>query len=155
IDLSSWPALVDAARSGEVAMVPTPAPAAPGHGDLEASTAIALPVRGHGDTAVIFLLVPRALRPTLSAAQLTFARELAAAARPVLDEHPGAHAPGGHRDPLTGLERGRALEHRIRVEMERARRYALGLALVLLDLDQLSAVNATHGSDAGGPLLRE
>jgi hypothetical protein len=31
----------------------------------------------------------------------------------VLDEEPGALAPDGHRDPLTGLERGRALEHRI------------------------------------------
>ena len=142
IDLSSWPALVDAARSGEVAMVPTPAPAARAHGDTEAPTAIALPVRGRGNVAVVFLLVPRAMRPTLSAAQLAFARELAAAAGPVLDEEPGALAPDGHRDPLTGLERGRALEHRIRVEMERARRYALGVALVLLDLDQLSAVNA-------------
>ena len=155
IDLSSWPALVDAARSGEVAMVPTPAPAARGHGDGEAPTAIALPVRGRGNIAVIFLLVPRAMRPTLSAAQLAFARELAAAAGPVLDEEPGVLAPDGHRDPLTGLERGRALEHRIRVEMERARRYALGVALVLLDLDQLSAVNATHGSDAGDRLLKE
>jgi len=41
------------------------------------------------------------------------------------------------------------------VEMERARRYALGVALVLLDLDHLSAVNATHGSDAGDRLLKE
>jgi hypothetical protein len=32
IDLTSWPALVDAARSGEVAVVPTPAPAARSHG---------------------------------------------------------------------------------------------------------------------------
>lgn len=155
IDLASWPALVDAARSGEVAVVPTPAPAARAHGDLEAPTAIALPVRGRGNVAAVFLLVPRATRPLLSAAQLAFARELAAAAGPVLDEEPGALAPDGHRDPLTGLERGRALEHRIRVEMERARRYALGVALVLLDLDRLSDVNAVHGSDAGDQLLKE
>jgi diguanylate cyclase (GGDEF)-like protein len=155
IDLATWPSLVDAARSGEVAMVPTPSPAARAHGDSEAATAIALPVRGHGAVVAVFLLVPRATHPTLSAAQLAFARELAAAAGPVLDEEPGALAPDGRRDPLTGLERGRALEHRIRVEMERARRYALGVALVLLDLDHLSAVNATHGSDAGDRLLKE
>ena len=39
--------------------------------------------------------------------------------------------------------------------MERARRYALGVALVLLDLDRLAEVNANHGSDAGDQLLKE
>jgi diguanylate cyclase (GGDEF)-like protein len=155
IDLSSWPALADAARSGEVVVVPTPSPAARALGDIEAPTARALPVRGRGTLAAVFLLVPRATRPVLSAAQLAFARELAAAAGPVLDDEPGALAPDGHRDPLTGLERGRALEHRIRVEMERARRYALGVALVLLDLDQMAAINATHGGAAGDGLLKE
>lgn len=154
IDLGTWPALVEAARSGEIAVIPTPAPAARSQGDLESSMAVALPVRGPGTSAIVFLLVPRAGRPGLSAAQLAFARDLAAAAAPVLDAG-ASMVPDGQRDPLTGLERGRALEQRIRIEMERARRYALGVALVLLDLDQLAAVNAAHGNEAGDQLLKE
>ncbi len=155
IDLGSWPALVEAARTGEVAIVPTPAPAARNPSEGESASAMALPVRGAAGVAAIFLLVPRADRGTLSAAQVAFARELASAAAPALDDASGLPARDDHRDPLTGLERGRALEQRIRIELERARRYALGVALVLIDLDQLRAVNAVHGTEAGDRLLRE
>ena len=58
IDLSSWPALVDAAL-GEVVVVPTPAPAARSHGSNEAYSAIALPVRGRGVAAGVPARAPR------------------------------------------------------------------------------------------------
>jgi diguanylate cyclase (GGDEF)-like protein len=155
IDLSSWPALVEAARTGEVAIVPTPAPAARAPSEGESPDATALPVRGTGGVAAVFLLVPRVDRGRLSAAQIAFARELASAAAPALDDVAGLPARDDRRDALTGLERGRALEQRIRIELERARRYALGVALVLIDLDQLRAVNTVHGTEAGDRLLRE
>lgn len=56
-------------------------------------------------------------------------------------------------DPLTGLPNRLALEHRLAIEWERARRYGRPLGVIALDLDELKLVNDRHGHAAGDRLL--
>jgi two-component system, cell cycle response regulator len=56
-------------------------------------------------------------------------------------------------DPLTGLANYRALIERASEELNRARRYAYPLSAVMLDLDNLKAINDHHGHDAGNRAL--
>jgi diguanylate cyclase (GGDEF)-like protein len=58
-------------------------------------------------------------------------------------------------DPLTGLPNRRHLETHLERELARAGRRGVGLAVAVLDLDGLKAVNDTEGHDAGDRLLRE
>jgi diguanylate cyclase (GGDEF)-like protein len=57
-------------------------------------------------------------------------------------------------DPLTGLPNRRTFEERLRVELARAARYRLPLALVMIDLDHFKRVNDRHGHRAGDEVLR-
>ena len=60
------------------------------------------------------------------------------------------------RDPLTGCYNRRHLNDALLGgEIARARRYRLGLALVMCDLDGFKAINDTHGHLAGDELLRD
>ena len=56
-------------------------------------------------------------------------------------------------DPLTGLANYRALMDRAFEELNRARRYAYPLAAVMVDLDNLKAINDRYGHDAGNRAL--
>lgn len=56
-------------------------------------------------------------------------------------------------DPLTGLPNRLALEHRLAIEWERARRYGRPLGIIALDLNELKLVNDHHGHAAGDRLL--
>jgi diguanylate cyclase (GGDEF)-like protein len=56
-------------------------------------------------------------------------------------------------DPLTGLHSRLALLTSLPREVETARRYQLGLSLLLIDVDGLRAVNATHGRGHGDRVL--
>lgn len=58
-------------------------------------------------------------------------------------------------DPLTGLFNRRHFHSRIDEEIERARRYALDLALLLIDVDDFKRINDTLGHLAGDHLLRQ
>ncbi len=57
-------------------------------------------------------------------------------------------------DGLTGLANHREFQDQLRREMERAQRFALPVALVLLDLDDFKAVNDRYGHLAGDTVLR-
>ncbi len=57
------------------------------------------------------------------------------------------------RDGLTGLLNRREFDRLLAEEVERARRFARPLALVLLDLDHFKQVNDTHGHPAGDAVL--
>jgi diguanylate cyclase (GGDEF)-like protein len=57
-------------------------------------------------------------------------------------------------DPLTGLSNRRHFEERLEAELSRARRHALPLSLLVLDLDGLKALNDAHGHRAGDVALR-
>ena len=58
------------------------------------------------------------------------------------------------RDPLTELLNHQAFQQELALELERARRYGHGLALVFVDLDNFKAVNDTLGHPAGDRALQ-
>lgn len=58
-------------------------------------------------------------------------------------------------DPLTGLSNRRHFMEVLEREVERSRRYARPLSVVILDLDHFKNVNDTHGHAAGDGVLVE
>ncbi|HVE84704.1 MAG TPA: diguanylate cyclase, partial [Myxococcales bacterium] len=58
-------------------------------------------------------------------------------------------------DALTGLANFRALDARLREEMDRARRYRYPLAMAMVDLDHLKRINDRYGHAAGNQLLAD
>jgi diguanylate cyclase (GGDEF)-like protein len=64
-------------------------------------------------------------------------------------------AMAAHVDPLTGCGTLDALDRRIREEFERARRYDVTFALVLLDVDGMRLINERLGRDGGHRVLAD
>lgn len=58
-------------------------------------------------------------------------------------------------DPLTGMFNRRYLKRRMGEEIARARRHALPLALLVVDIDHLKAINDRHGRPAGDRVIAE
>lgn len=58
------------------------------------------------------------------------------------------------RDPLTGLFNRRYLEETLTLEIERAKRSAQPLSVIMLDIDHFKRFNDTHGHSAGDAVLR-
>jgi diguanylate cyclase (GGDEF)-like protein len=56
-------------------------------------------------------------------------------------------------DELTGLPNRNAFLRQLTAEIGRARRYGFSLALALIDLDDLNAINERHGYAAGDTIL--
>ena len=56
-------------------------------------------------------------------------------------------------DELTGLPNRNAFQRQLKAEIGRARRYGFSLALALIDLDDLNAINERHGYAAGDAIL--
>ncbi|MBE3071882.1 MAG: GGDEF domain-containing protein, partial [Acidobacteria bacterium] len=90
---------------------------------------------------------------------LTTARALAAPAalalaREQLDERAQELAHAAAVDPLTGLFNRRYFETRIAEEIQRARRYGLDLALLIVDADDFKGLNDRLGHLAGDRVLK-
>ncbi len=58
-------------------------------------------------------------------------------------------------DPLTGLANRRFLKETMMTQISAARRHALPLSLVMVDLDHFKEVNDTWGHDTGDQVLQE
>jgi diguanylate cyclase (GGDEF)-like protein len=58
-------------------------------------------------------------------------------------------------DPLTGLYNRRSADMRLRAEVERSRRHAHPLTLVMFDLNDFKQINDRYGHPAGDQVLKE
>jgi diguanylate cyclase (GGDEF)-like protein len=58
-------------------------------------------------------------------------------------------------DGMTGVHNRRGFDQFLSAEISRCRRYARPLSLLMIDLDDLKAINDTHGHQAGDTVLRE
>lgn len=170
VDLEKWPDAVAALAGGETVFVrdvgtsslfDPPLGALTTHvaTDLESTAAITLSPLGRAIGTVI-LRTRRGELP-LTAGAVAFA-ELAVAATSRLletDDRRGAisrrQAMAAHVDPLTGCGTLDALDRRIREEFERARRYDVTFALVLLDVDGMRLINERLGRDGGHRVLAD
>jgi diguanylate cyclase (GGDEF)-like protein len=59
-----------------------------------------------------------------------------------------------NKDPLMGTYNRRFFDESIGREVERARRYARNLCLLMMDIDHFKSVNDTHGHQKGDDVLR-
>jgi diguanylate cyclase (GGDEF)-like protein len=58
-------------------------------------------------------------------------------------------------DPLTWVHNRRYLDHRLEMEIARARRYHTPFSILLLDIDHFKALNDRHGHPAGDQILNQ
>lgn len=129
--------------------------------DVNVQAAVALPVFVQGRAAGVFFLRTVQGDPELRTQDVAFANTIAQAAARVLENEERRAAiyrrqiSAGLTDVLTGCASLDALDRRLRDEFERARRYALRFALVLLDIDRLREVNEKLGQTVGDRVLEE
>jgi len=121
---------------------------------------LAVPLLSNGDVLGVVAMADRADGKPFDRSDLTAARALAAPASLALlndrltsQARELAHA--ATVDPLTSLFNRRYFQTRIEEEIERARRYSLELALLLIDIDNFKLINDELGHLAGDYLLRQ
>jgi two-component system cell cycle response regulator len=135
LDLARYPEIGEAIRSRRSLSMPDTG---------GAPATIVLPVILDDEVAGVLLMRGRESAPSFGAAQLGLAGELAEAAARALDG--GRAASGRPNRRLTPLP----LDRRLDEELERARRYALGFSLVLLDTNP----SAEDGGNGGETIAR-
>lgn len=59
-----------------------------------------------------------------------------------------------YTDPLTGLNNRRRMDETLAEELNRAKRYAMELGLMMVDVDHFKKLNDTHGHDMGDRVLQ-
>jgi CRP/FNR family cyclic AMP-dependent transcriptional regulator len=69
------------------------------------------------------------------------------------DEHISGLNSRAVRDPVTGLHNRLAFEERLEEEAARSRRYGGSFSLILVDLDDLRAINTRYGTAVGDAIL--
>jgi len=128
---------------------------------VNVQSAVAIPVFVQGRAAGVFFLRTVQGDPQLRPQDVALANTIAQAAARVLENEERRAAiyrrqiSAGVTDALTGCASLDALDRRVRDEFERARRYSLRFAVVLLDIDRLRDVNEKLGQTAGDRVLAE
>ncbi len=120
---------------------------------------MALPLYADGQALGVLTFADRADLQPFNRGDLTLARAMAAPAALGLSTARLAHkakdlAYAAAVDPLTSLFNRRYFETRIDEEIQRARRYGLDLALLVIDADDFKALNDTLGHLVGDRVLR-
>jgi diguanylate cyclase (GGDEF)-like protein len=129
--------------------------------DVNVQAAVALPVFVQGRAAGVFFLRTERGDPQLRPQDVAFANTIAQAAARVLENEERRSAihrrqvSAGTTDALTGCASLDALDRRVRDEFERARRYALRFAFLLIDIERLRDVNERGGHETGDRVLSE
>jgi diguanylate cyclase (GGDEF)-like protein len=171
VELERWPEAVAAAASALTCHLPDvresplfrgvtgrPGIIAP-PSDLVSTAAIPLRPMGRSIGSVVLRSGHGAA--AITAAQVEFAELVVAATARLLEteERRGAivrrQAITAHVDPLTGCGTLDALDRRLREEFDRARRYDVSFALVLLDVDGMRNINERLGRDGGHRVLSD
>src|SRR4029077_16622914 len=123
--------------------------------EVNVQAAVALPVFVQGRAAGVFFLRTVQGDPRLSTQDVAFANTIAQAAARVLENEERRAAiyrrqiSAGVTDVLTGRASLDALDRRLRDEFERARRYSLRFALLVIDVDRLRDINERLGQQTG------
>src|SRR5260370_15836930 len=123
--------------------------------DVNVLSAVAMPVFVQGRAAGVFFLRTVEGDPQLRSQDVAFANTIAQAAARVLENEERRAAmyrrqiSAGVTDVLTGCASLDALDRRLRDEFQRARRYSLRFAMILVDVDRLRDVNERLGRQAG------
>ncbi len=120
---------------------------------------MALPLFTEDAALGVLTLADRADLQPFTRSDLTVARALAAPASLALvssrlADHAKELAHAAAVDPLTGLFNRRYFETRIDEEIQRARRYSLDLALLVIDADDFKSLNDLLGHLVGDRVLR-
>ena len=171
IDLQKYPEIVEAVQSARTVYVPdlrrSPLFEATRERwrssgvEVEVQSVAAIPLTSMGKVVGVVLLRTRAGDSRITQEQVSFAEALARATSRVLETEERRSAiyrrqvSSGTADELTGCGTLDALDHRIREEFERARRYDLTFSLVLLDVDGLRRYNERLGDEGGDHLLSD
>jgi diguanylate cyclase (GGDEF)-like protein len=120
---------------------------------------VAVPIAGNGGVLGVAAFTDRSDGADFSAADLTALRLLANPAALALTNQKLRQAADeitrlASIDPLTGLFNRRYFDSRLEAELQRARRHAEPLTLLMVDIDNFKAINDEHGHVVGDRLLR-
>lgn len=120
---------------------------------------VAVPIVGHGGVLGVAAFTDRCDGADFSEADLTALRLLADPAALALTNQKLRQSADeitrlASIDPLTGLFNRRYFDSRLEAELQRARRHAEPLTLLMVDIDNFKAINDEHGHVVGDRLLR-
>ncbi|NOT07267.1 MAG: diguanylate cyclase [Gemmatimonadales bacterium] len=166
VDVGRYPEIRRALDSGEVLLVSDAAsePMYQGMHAQETTSSLVLPFSLRGERAGVFFLRTGAGDPPLDDADIRFAEKViesaASAMEKALDHESQSRREDEMRqlaetDPLTGLLNRRALDDKLRQEVERASRYGTVLTCVMIDVDHFKQTNDTYGHQAGDRILTQ
>jgi diguanylate cyclase (GGDEF)-like protein len=128
------------------------------------TSALVLPFTLKGERAGVFFLRTVEGDPPLGDADLRFASSVVESAVSAiekafdLEEAMRREEAMRHlveTDPLTGLYNRRALDEKLKQEIDRAARYGTVLTCVMVDIDYFKALNDAHGHPVGDRVLTQ